>query len=162
MGEYKMLCTGQLVRNEGKYCDVLPNSQNWHEKKSMETASWGRINIFSVGLKGLLQDKGDAVLCFWPLLLWFGFVICHQKLGIDKTDPNELTPEEISKFARLDIDPDTITFQRGTVQYSATLDRSVNNIFSWRETGSCRQVKLLNWTSLSEKLSLHCQTRSVK
>ncbi|KAL9958032.1 hypothetical protein ACROYT_G034997 [Oculina patagonica] len=35
-----------------------------------------------------------------------------KKLGIDKTNPNELTPEEISKFARLDIDPDTITFQR--------------------------------------------------
>ena len=43
------------------------------------------------------------------------FVVSSQKLGIDKTDPNELKPEEISKFARLDIDPDTITFQRGTV-----------------------------------------------
>ena len=36
-----------------------------------------------------------------------------QKLGIDKTDPNELSAEEKAKFARLDIDPDTITFQRG-------------------------------------------------
>lgn len=35
-----------------------------------------------------------------------------QKLGIDKTDPKELTPEERAAFARLDIDPDTITFQR--------------------------------------------------
>lgn len=35
-----------------------------------------------------------------------------EKLGIEKTDPNELTAEEITKFARLDIDPDTITFQR--------------------------------------------------
>ncbi|CAG8532073.1 8054_t:CDS:10, partial [Racocetra fulgida] len=33
-----------------------------------------------------------------------------QKLGIDKTDPNDLTPEEISKFVRLDIDPETITW----------------------------------------------------
>src|SRR5580698_647878 len=31
-----------------------------------------------------------------------------QKLGISKTDPNQLTPEERSRFARLDIDPDTI------------------------------------------------------
>ena len=30
-----------------------------------------------------------------------------RKLGISKTDPNELTPEERSRFARLDIDPDT-------------------------------------------------------
>lgn len=35
-----------------------------------------------------------------------------KKLGIDKTDPNDLTKEEISKFARLDIDPDTITWRR--------------------------------------------------
>jgi methylenetetrahydrofolate dehydrogenase (NADP+) / methenyltetrahydrofolate cyclohydrolase / formyltetrahydrofolate synthetase len=35
-----------------------------------------------------------------------------QKLGIDKTDPNELTPEERSRFARLDIDPDSLTWRR--------------------------------------------------
>lgn len=35
-----------------------------------------------------------------------------QKLGIDKTDPNELTPEEVNRFARLDVDPATITWNR--------------------------------------------------
>ncbi|XP_027489835.1 monofunctional C1-tetrahydrofolate synthase, mitochondrial isoform X1 [Corapipo altera] len=35
-----------------------------------------------------------------------------RKLGINKTDPETLTEEEISKFARLDIDPSTITWQR--------------------------------------------------
>jgi len=35
-----------------------------------------------------------------------------HKLGIAKTDPNELTLEERSRFARLDIDPDTITWRR--------------------------------------------------
>lgn len=35
-----------------------------------------------------------------------------KKLGITKTDPNELTEEEINKFARLDIDPETITWRR--------------------------------------------------
>ncbi|KAF2271759.1 FTHFS-domain-containing protein [Westerdykella ornata] len=35
-----------------------------------------------------------------------------KKLGIDKTDPNELTEDEIRRFARLDIDPDTITWRR--------------------------------------------------
>ncbi|HUN23139.1 MAG TPA: formate--tetrahydrofolate ligase [Anaerolineales bacterium] len=34
------------------------------------------------------------------------------KLGISKTDPNELTEEEISRFVRLDIDPSTITWRR--------------------------------------------------
>ena len=35
-----------------------------------------------------------------------------KKLGISKTNPDELTEEEIHKFARLDIDPDTITWRR--------------------------------------------------
>jgi formyltetrahydrofolate synthetase len=35
-----------------------------------------------------------------------------KKLGINKTDPNELTPEERSRFARLDIDPNGIQWRR--------------------------------------------------
>lgn len=34
------------------------------------------------------------------------------RLGIDKTDPNELTNDEKARFARLDIDPDSITWRR--------------------------------------------------
>uniref|UniRef100_A0A8C4MUA8 formate--tetrahydrofolate ligase n=1 Tax=Equus asinus asinus TaxID=83772 RepID=A0A8C4MUA8_EQUAS len=35
-----------------------------------------------------------------------------KRLGIKKTDPNTLTEEEMRKFARLDIDPSTVTWQR--------------------------------------------------
>jgi methylenetetrahydrofolate dehydrogenase (NADP+)/methenyltetrahydrofolate cyclohydrolase/formyltetrahydrofolate synthetase len=35
-----------------------------------------------------------------------------KKLGIDKTNPDDLTPEEITRFARLDLDPETITWRR--------------------------------------------------
>jgi methylenetetrahydrofolate dehydrogenase (NADP+)/methenyltetrahydrofolate cyclohydrolase/formyltetrahydrofolate synthetase len=35
-----------------------------------------------------------------------------EKLGITKTDPNDLTAEERSRLVRLDIDPDTITWRR--------------------------------------------------
>ena len=35
-----------------------------------------------------------------------------RKLGIDKTDPDSLTEDEIRRFAFLDIDPLTITWQR--------------------------------------------------
>ncbi|NXL69717.1 C1TM protein, partial [Leptocoma aspasia] len=35
-----------------------------------------------------------------------------KRLGINKTDPETLTEEEISKFVRLDIDPSTVTWQR--------------------------------------------------
>lgn len=35
-----------------------------------------------------------------------------QRLGINKTDPDGLANEEITRFARLDIDPDTIMWER--------------------------------------------------
>jgi methylenetetrahydrofolate dehydrogenase (NADP+)/methenyltetrahydrofolate cyclohydrolase/formyltetrahydrofolate synthetase len=35
-----------------------------------------------------------------------------KKLGIEKTDPNELTPEERRSFARLDIDPNGVSWRR--------------------------------------------------
>ncbi|KZF19015.1 FTHFS-domain-containing protein [Xylona heveae TC161] len=35
-----------------------------------------------------------------------------NKLGINKTNPDDLTEDEIRRFARLDIDPDTITWRR--------------------------------------------------
>ena len=38
-----------------------------------------------------------------------------QKLGIKKSDPNELTVEEKRRFARLDIDPTKVTWTRGKI-----------------------------------------------
>ena len=35
-----------------------------------------------------------------------------EKLGISKRNPNDLTEDEIKRFSRLDIDPDTITWNR--------------------------------------------------
>ncbi|HET9914799.1 MAG TPA: formate--tetrahydrofolate ligase, partial [Anaerolineales bacterium] len=35
-----------------------------------------------------------------------------KKLGIEKTNPNDLTPEERARFARLDIDPNGIAWRR--------------------------------------------------
>jgi len=35
-----------------------------------------------------------------------------KRLGIDKTDPEQLTPEERSRFVRLNIDPNSITWNR--------------------------------------------------
>ncbi len=37
-----------------------------------------------------------------------------RNLGINKTNPDDLTPDERSRFARLDIDPATITWRRVT------------------------------------------------
>ena len=35
-----------------------------------------------------------------------------KKLGVSKTRPEDLTPQEVKKFARLDINPDSVTWRR--------------------------------------------------
>jgi formyltetrahydrofolate synthetase len=55
----------------------------------------------------LCPAKKDGSRRFTPVMLRR-----LRNLGIDKTDPNKLTPEERSRFARLNIDPDSITWRR--------------------------------------------------
>jgi len=55
----------------------------------------------------LCPPKKDGSRLFSPVMLRR-----LRGLGIDKTDPNELTAEERGRFARLDIDPDSITWRR--------------------------------------------------
>ena len=62
-----------------------------------------------------------------------------QKLGIKKTDPNELTTEERKRFARLDIDPDNITFRR-VVDTNDRLLRSITIGQGLEEVGNERQT----------------------
>uniref|UniRef100_A0A8C4MJ37 formate--tetrahydrofolate ligase n=1 Tax=Equus asinus asinus TaxID=83772 RepID=A0A8C4MJ37_EQUAS len=65
-------------------------------------------------------DKVRKAPCwpFWPSYPGIpGFLRSSWRnfwglLGIKKTDPNTLTEEEMRKFARLDIDPSTVTWQR--------------------------------------------------
>lgn len=54
-----------------------------------------------------LVPKKNGVRKFTPSMLKR-----LQKLGINKTDPDTLTTEEISKFAKLNINPDSITIKR--------------------------------------------------
>jgi len=63
-----------------------------------------------------------------------------MKLGIDKTDPNDLTPDEIGRFARLDVDLDTITWNRvldtnDRFLRKVTLGRNVTEQGHEREAG---------------------------
>ena len=62
-----------------------------------DTALWGRLVPKKKGVREFSQIQIGRL----------------QRLGINKTNPDDLTEEEISKFVRLDIDPDTITWQRG-------------------------------------------------
>jgi formyltetrahydrofolate synthetase len=62
-----------------------------------------------------------------------------KKLGIKKTDPNELTPEERKRFARLDIDPANITFRR-VVDTNDRLLRTITIGQGPEEAGNERQT----------------------
>ena len=68
----------------------------FHEATQSDKAFWSRLVPTKKGVRE-----------FAPLMLKR-----LKKLGIDKTKPDELTPEEITRFARLDVDPDTITWNR--------------------------------------------------
>jgi len=41
--------------------------------------------------------------------------VVFKRLGINKSDPSDLTPQEVSAFVRLDLDPEKITWQRGRI-----------------------------------------------
>ncbi len=63
-----------------------------------------------------------------------------QRLGIDKTNPDDLTPEERRKLCRLDIDPATITWRRvldtsDRFLRGVTVGRGPNETGHERETG---------------------------
>jgi hypothetical protein len=59
-----------------------------------------------------------------------------KKLGIEKDAPGDLTTEEIAKFARLDIDPQSITWKR----VLDTNDRFLREITVGQVRCSCRHV----------------------
>jgi formyltetrahydrofolate synthetase len=62
-----------------------------------------------------------------------------KKLGINKTDPNDLTAEERKRFARLDIDPANITFRR-VVDTNDRLLRTITIGQGPEEVGNERQT----------------------
>lgn len=41
-----------------------------------------------------------------------------KRLGMEKTDPYSLNPQEIKRFVRLNINPATVTWNRGELEYS--------------------------------------------
>ena len=69
----------------------------FHESTQSDEALWRR----------LMPQKKDGSREFSAIMFKR-----LKKLGIDKTNPDDLTEEERSKFVRLDIDPDRITWRR--------------------------------------------------
>ena len=72
-----------------------------------------------------LTEQRDNSIGFSPVQL-----ARLRRLGIDKTEPSQLSEEEQGRFARLDIDPQTITWKRVTdvnVRRRLPLSRSLSS-----------------------------------
>lgn len=83
-----------------------------------------------------------------------------KKLGIEKTNPDELSLDEIIKFARLNIDPDTITIKR-VVDVNDRLLRQVTIGEAPTEKGHIRHTGF-DITVASELMAILALSRDLK
>src|SRR5271170_835204 len=99
MEEFNLHLTGDIhaITAANNLLAAAIDARMLHEKSADDTQMFER----------LCPPAKDGTRKFSPVMLRR-----LRKLGISKTDPNELTPEERSRFARLDIDPETITWRR--------------------------------------------------
>ncbi|GBE82083.1 C-1-tetrahydrofolate synthase [Sparassis latifolia] len=98
MDEFNLHLTGDIhaVTAANNLLAAALDARMFHESTQSDKALYSRL---------VPSKKGKRE--FAPLMLKR-----LKKLGIDKTNPNDLTPEEITRFSRLDVDPDTITWNR--------------------------------------------------
>lgn len=99
MEEFNLHLTGDIhaITAANNLLSAALDTRMFHEGASTDEQLFDR----------LCPAKKDGTRRFSPVMLRR-----LRNLGIGKTDPNQLTPEERSRFARLDIDPDTITWRR--------------------------------------------------
>ena len=99
MEEFNLHLTGDLhaITAANNLLAAAIDARMFHEKSADDAAMFER----------LCPPGKDGSRKFSPVMLRR-----LRKLGISKIDPNELIPEERSRFARLDIDPASITWRR--------------------------------------------------
>ncbi|KAH0445932.1 hypothetical protein IEQ34_025232 [Dendrobium chrysotoxum] len=98
MEEFNLHLTGDIhaVQAANNLLAAAIDTRMFHESTQKDAALFDRLCPMKKGVRTF------APVMFRRL----------KKLGIDKTNPDDLTEEEKSRFARLDIDPDTITWHR--------------------------------------------------
>ncbi|KAM3512139.1 hypothetical protein MY11210_004203 [Beauveria gryllotalpidicola] len=98
MDEFNMHLTGDIhaITAANNLLAAAIETRIFHENTQKDAALYRRLVPAKNGIRKF------APIMFRRL----------KKLGIDKTNPDDLTEEEISRFARLDIDPETITWKR--------------------------------------------------
>jgi len=98
MEDFNLHCTGDIhaVASANNLLAAAIDARMLHEGSQKDAALYARLTTASSGARDFAP----------PMLKRLA------KLGINKTDPEALTPEEVVRFARLDIDPATLTWRR--------------------------------------------------
>lgn len=101
MEEFNLHLTGDIhaITAANNLLAAAIDTRMFHESSQSDEALYDRLT----------PAAKDGSRKFSPVMLRR-----LRKLGITKTNPDDLTPEERSRFARLDIDPSTITWRRVT------------------------------------------------
>ncbi|EGC36642.1 formate-dihydrofolate ligase [Dictyostelium purpureum] len=99
MEEFNLHMTGDIhaITAANNLLSAAIDTRILHESTQTDAQLWKR----------LCPEAKDGSRKFSPIM-----IRRLVKLGINKTDPNTLTEEEISRFVRLDIDPELITWNR--------------------------------------------------
>ncbi len=98
MTEFNLHLTGDIhaVTAANNLLAAAIDARMFHEATQSDKALYSRLCPPKKGVRSFAK----------PMLARL------KKLGIDKTNPDDLTEEEAAKFARLDIDPATLTWNR--------------------------------------------------
>ncbi len=98
MEEFNLHMTGDIhaITAANNLLAAAIDMRLWHEQGQSDAALYRRLVPLKKGSRKFSAIQMRRL----------------RKLGIDKTDPDSLTEAEISAFARLDMDPDTITWRR--------------------------------------------------
>ncbi|KAJ8399151.1 hypothetical protein AAFF_G00415300 [Aldrovandia affinis] len=98
MEEFNLHLTGDIhaITAANNLVAAAIDARMFHEATQSDKALFNRLVPLSAGQRN-----------FSPIQL-----SRLKKLGIEKSDPSTLTEEEVTRFVRLDMDPDSITWQR--------------------------------------------------
>lgn len=107
MDEFNLHLTGDIhaVMAANNLLAAAIDARMFHEATQQDGPLYDRLVPRQHG-SGSDNDSGRR-RAFAPAML-----TRLRKLGISKTDPDALTPDERRRFARLDIDPATVTWRR--------------------------------------------------
>ena len=147
MEEFNLQLTGDILVIEAanNLLAAAVDARAFHESRQSDKSFYKR----------LVPKKKDGTRYFTESMLRR-----LEKLGISKTNPDTLTSEEISKFAKLNIDPDTITVKR-VVDVNDRMLRGITIGQSPSEKGFTRKTGF-DITVASELMAILALSTSLK